>query len=211
MASDEPDWLTWARELQAIAQTGLAFSRDPYDRERYQALRSLAVRMFAARCDAPVARIAALFAGETGYATPKVDVRAAVFDARERLLMVRETSDGGRWTLPGGWADVNRSAAENAVKETLEESGYQVRVLKLAALWDRTRQRHPAGLFSCAKAFFVCEPTGGAAATSHETSEVGWFAEADLPHDLSLARVLPQQLARMFAHWRDSALPTEFD
>ena len=211
MANDEPDWLTWARELQAIAQTGLAFSRDPYDRERYQALRALAATMFAARSDAPVARIAALFAGETGYATPKIDVRAAVFDARERLLMVRETSDGGRWTLPGGWADVNRTAAENAAKEALEESGYTVRVLKLAALWDRTRQRHPAGLFSCAKVFFVCEPTGGAATTSHETSEVGWFAEADLPQDLSLARVLPQQLTRMFAHRRDPALPTEFD
>jgi ADP-ribose pyrophosphatase YjhB (NUDIX family) len=211
MANDEPDWLTWARELQAIAQTGLAFSRDPYDRERYEALRGLAAKMFAARTDAPVERIAELFAGESGYATPKIDVRAAVFDRAERLLMVRETSDGGRWTLPGGWADVNRSAAENAVKEALEESGYQVRVLKLAALWDRARQGHPAGLFSCAKVFFVCEPTGGAAATSLETSEVGWFAEADLPQDLSLGRVLPQQLARMFAHWRDPALATEFD
>ena len=211
MAEDEPDWLIWARELQAIAQTGLAFSRDPYDRERYEALRALAAKMFAARTDAPAERIAALFAGESGYATPKIDVRAAVFDAREGLLMVRETSDGGRWTLPGGWADVNRTAAENAVKEALEESGYAVRVLKLAALWDRTRQRHPAGLFSCAKVFFVCEPIGGAATTSHETSEVGWFAEADLPQDLSLARVLPRQLARMFAHWRDPALPTDFD
>ena len=211
MPEDEPDWLTWARELQAIAQTGLAFSRDPYDRERYEALRALAANMFAARTDAPVDRIAHLFAGETGYATPKIDVRAAVFDRAERLLMVRETADGGRWTLPGGWADVNRSAAENAVKEALEESGYRVRVLKLAALWDRTRQRHPAGVFSCAKVFFVCEPTGGAATTSHETSEVGWFAEADLPQDLSLGRVLPRQLARMFAHWRDPALPTDFD
>jgi len=211
MTNDEPDWLTWARELQAIAQTGLTFSRDPYDRERYEALRVLAARMFAARTDAPVERIAALFAGESGYATPKIDVRAAVFDRAEQLLMVRETSDGGRWTLPGGWADVNRSAAENAAKEALEESGYHVRVLKLAALWDRTRQRHPGGVFSCAKAFFVCEPTAGAATTSHETSEVGWFAEADLPQDLSLARVLPQQLARMFAHRRDPALAADFD
>ena len=210
MANDEPDWLSWARELQAIAQTGLAFSRDPYDRERYEALRALAAKMFAARSDTPAERIAQLFAGETGYATPKIDVRAAVFDARERLLMVRETSDGGRWTLPGGWADVNRTAAENAVKEALEESGYTVRVLKLAALWDRTRQGHSAGVFSCAKAFFVCEPTGGAPATSLETSEVGWFGQAELPQDLSLARVLPRQLARMFAHWRDPALPTDF-
>src|SRR5271157_4876065 len=153
MTNDEPDWLAWARELQAIAQTGLAFSRDPYDRERYEALRTLAAKMFAARTDAPVDRIAQLFAGETGYATPKIDVRAAVFDARERLLLVRETSDGGRWTLPGGWADVNLTAAENAAKEAVEESGFRVEPRKLAAVWDRTRQGHPSSVFSSYKVF----------------------------------------------------------
>ena len=95
MPISDPDWLIWARELQAIAQTGLAFSRDPYDRERYEAVRGLAARMFAARSDAPAERIAALFAGETGYATPKIDVRAAVFDRDARILLVRETADGG--------------------------------------------------------------------------------------------------------------------
>jgi hypothetical protein len=134
MATTEPDWLEWARELQAIAQTGLTFCRDPYDREWYEAIRQLAARMFAARTDAPVERIEALFAGETGYATPKVDVRAAIFDDDDRVLMVRETSDSGRWTLPGGWADVNRTAAENVVKEALEESGFDVEPLKLAAV-----------------------------------------------------------------------------
>ena len=101
--------------------------------------------------------------------------------------MVRETSDGGRWTLPGGWADVNITAAENAAKEVLEESGYIVRVEKLAALWDRTRQGHSAGVFSCCKLFFLCALTGGEAATGHETSAVGWFSEADLPEDLPWA------------------------
>jgi ADP-ribose pyrophosphatase YjhB (NUDIX family) len=211
MPINDPDWLTWARELQALARAGLAFSRDPYDRERYEAIRRLAVRMLAAHSDAPADRIAALFAGETGYATPKVDVRAAVFDQDERILMVRETADGGRWTLPGGWADVNLSAAENAAKEAVEESGYRVAASKLAALWDRTRQGHPSGVFSCYKVFFVCERTGGAAATSHETSEVEWFAETELPQDLSLGRVLPHQIHRMFAHRRDPSLPTEFD
>ena len=206
----EPDWLLWAREMQAIAQTGLEFTENPYDRERYEALRALAARAMAAHGGGDPARIEALFAGEVGYATPKIDVRGAAF-RDGHILLVRERADEGRWTLPGGWADVNRSAAENAVKEALEESGYTVRLLKLAALWDRTRQRHPAGLFSCAKVFFVCEPTGGAAATSHETSAVGWFAEADLPQDLSLARVSPQQLKRMFAHRRDPTLPTDFD
>lgn len=207
----DPDWLLWTRELQAIAQTGLAFTRDPYDRERYEALRALASRMMAARTAAPAGRIERLFAGESGYATPKIDVRGAAFDARGRLLMVREVADGGRWTLPGGWADVNLTAAENAAKEVREESGFVVRVRKLAAAWDRTRQGHPAGVFSCCKLFFVCDLLGGTAATGLETSEVGWFPEDGLPDDLSLGRVLPEQLRRMFAHARDPALPPDFD
>jgi ADP-ribose pyrophosphatase YjhB (NUDIX family) len=211
MPTKDPDWLAWARELQAVAQIGLTFSSGPYDRERYEAVRDLAARMFAALADAPPERIAELFAGETGYATPKTDVRAAVFDREERILMVRESADGGRWTLPGGWADVNLTAAENAVKEALEESGYCVEPVKLAAVWDRTRQGHTAALFSCYKLFFVCELVGGAAAISHETSEVGWFGEADIPSDLSLERTLPQQIRRMFAHRREPSLPTDFE
>ena len=211
MPISDPDWLIWARELQAIAQTGLAFSRDPYDRERYEAVRGLAARMFAVRSDAPAERIAALFAGETGYATPKIDVRAAVFDRDARILLVRETADGGRWTLPGGWADVNLTAAENAAKEAVEESGFRVEPRKLAAVWDRTRQGHPSSVFSSYKVFFLCERIGGEAAVSYETSEVGWFGETDIPADLSLGRVLPQQIRRMFAHSRDPSLPTDFD
>ena len=207
----EPDWLVWTRELQAIAQTGLAFVRDPYDRERYEQLRALASKMMAAHTSAPAERIEALFASESGYATPKIDVRGAVFDDRERILLVREIADGDRWTLPGGWADVNLTTAESAVKEVAEESGYAVRIRKLAAAWDRTRQAHPSGLFSCCKLFYICDIEGGAAAPGSETSGVGWFSEAELPADLSLGRVLPHQLRRMFAHARDPSLATDFD
>lgn len=210
MAS-EPNWLVWVRALQAIAQTGLAFTRDPYDRERYLAVRSLAAEMAASHTGDAAARIETLFAAETGYATPKVDVRGAAFDGRGRLLMVRERADVGRWTLPGGWADVNLSAAESVVKEMREESGFEVAVRKLAAVWDRSRQGHPAAAFSCCKFFFICDICGGEAAAGLETSEIGWFAEDALPPDLSLARVLPEQLQRMFAHSRDPALPTDFD
>jgi len=174
-------------------------------------LRALASRMMAAHTAHPAERIEALFAGETGYATPKVDVRGAAFDAQNRLLMVREVADGGRWTLPGGWADVNLTPAENVIKEIREESGFEVSVRKLAAVWDRTRQNHPPQAFSCCKFFFICDIVGGAAQIGLETSEVGWFAEAGLPADLSLGRVLPEQLRRMFAHARDANLPTEFD
>src|ERR1700712_3469125 len=123
MEAGEPDWLMRARELQAIAQTGLAFTRDPYDRERFEALRTLAARMMARGQPEDEARLLELFTAEQGYATPKTDVRGAVFDAHDRLLMVRETADGGRWTLPGGWADVNQTASECALRAIREESG----------------------------------------------------------------------------------------
>ncbi len=210
MATD-PIWLTWAREIQAIAQTGLAFEPNVYDRERYERLRGLAAEIVASHSDASMPDIAALFVGQQGYATPKVDVRGAAFDKAGRILMVREVADGGRWTLPGGWADVNLTAAENVAKEMREESGYEVRARKLAAALDRTRQGHAAGVFSCVKLFYICDIVGGEARTSIETSEIGWFAEDALPVDLSLGRVLPAQLHRMFAHARDPHLPADFD
>jgi ADP-ribose pyrophosphatase YjhB (NUDIX family) len=207
----DPDWLKWTRELQAIAQTGLAFNPGVYDRERYEQLRALASEMMAAHTGVPAERITDFFAAERGYATPKVDVRGAAFDASGRILMVREVADRGRWTLPGGWADVNLTPAENVIKELREESGLLTTVRKLAAVWDRTRQGHPPSEFSCAKLFFICDIAGGTAAPGVETSEVGWFAESDLPEDLSLGRVLPKQLRRMFLHARDPSLPTELE
>ena len=207
----EPAWLGWLRELQGIAQTGLAFTRDPYDIERYESLRDLAARIAAAHTGEPADRIAGLFAGETGYATPKIDVRGAAFNAQGEILMVREVMDEGRWTLPGGWADVNRTPAENVVKEVREESGFDVTVCKVAAVWDRTRQGHTPAYFSAAKLFYVCDIVGGAAQASLETSEVAFFAENALPVDLSLGRVLPAQLTRMFKHHREPGLPTDFN
>lgn len=208
----EPDWLSWTRELQAIAQTGLAFTRDPYDRERYEALRTLASTIMAAHTGAPIQAIDDLFRAERGYATPKIDVRAAVFDSEGRILMVREVLDGHRWTLPGGWADVNLTPAQNVIKEVREESGYEVRVRKLAAAWDRSRQGHPASVFACCKLFYLCDLVGGAAAVSLETSEVGWFAQDAVPFgELSTGRVLEGQIRRMFDHFRELDLATDWD
>lgn len=208
----EPDWLLWAREVQATAQTGLAFTKDPYDRERYTALTALAARMFAARTDGAAADLATLFAAERGYATPKIDVRGAVFDEAGRILMVREVMDQNRWTLPGGWADVSQTPARSALREVFEETGYTARVVKLAAVWDHAAQGHrPPSLFSIVKHFFLCDLTGGESRTSLETSEVRFFAESEIPADLSTGRIQPRQIARMFAHWREPSLPTEFD
>jgi len=208
---NEPQWLLWSRQLQSIAQAGLTFARDPYDLERYAALRALAAEIMASHADVPTAAIAELFRGETGYLTPKIDVRGAVFDGQGRILMVREASDGHRWTLPGGWADVNLSTADCTVKEIREESGYEARIVRPVAIWDRARQGHPPSAYSCLKMFYLCQVTGGAPATSIETSEVGWFARHEIPVDLSVGRTLPHQLERMFQHHADPRMPIDYD
>ena len=208
----EPAWLVWARELQAIAQTGLTFATSAHDRERYTTIRSLAAQMMATNSDADFGRVEALFAEQTGYATPKVDVRGAIFDEDARILLVREIADAGRWTLPGGWADVNQSPSESVIREVREEAGLDVRVRKLAAVYDRARQGHtPPHPFHVYRLFFMCEVVGGAPRAGLETSEVAFFGENEIPQDLSVARVLPHQIRRMFEHARDKDLLTDFD
>jgi ADP-ribose pyrophosphatase YjhB (NUDIX family) len=205
----EPQWLRWARELQAMAQTGLTFSKDPYDLQRYQRLRSLSLEMLAAGSGTPLARLERLFEQDLGYPTPKVDVRGAVIRGNE-ILLVREASDG-RWTLPGGWADLDASASENAEREVREESGYDVRARRLVAVWDSRRQNHTyPHPYTIYKMFFLCEMLGGAASPSLETTAVGFFAAETLP-ELSLGRVNARQIARLFEHARQPDLPTDFD
>jgi len=206
----EPQWLVWARELQAIAQTGLAYVRDPFDRQRYERVRALAAIMIAEHGGLDLAGIEAVFADQEGYATPKVGVRAGVF-RDGKILLVREAIDG-RWSLPGGWADVNQSPRESIVREVWEESGFEAAVCKLAAVYDQAR-RPPPPLrpFHIFRLFFVCEWLGGAPQTSIETTEIGFFAEHEIPPNLSLARTEPFHIERMFAHYRQPELPTEFD
>lgn len=162
--------------------------------------------MMAAHSDADFTRVEKLFADENGYATPKVDVRGAVLEDG-RILLVREIEDLGRWTIPGGWADVNQSPSESVIREVQED----VTVRKLAAVYDRVRQGHPPHPFNVYRLFFICDVVGGAATPGLETSEVAFFGEDEIPKDLSLARILPQQIRRMFEHARDKALPTDFD
>jgi ADP-ribose pyrophosphatase YjhB (NUDIX family) len=205
-------WLNWARELQAIAQTGLAFSKDAYDRQRYEAIRSLAARILAEHSEAEFSQIEALFTQQAGYATPKVDVRGAVFRDDGSILLVREIADAGRWTLPGGWADVNESPSESVTREVREESGFEIAIRKLAAVYDRDRHGHvPLHAFHVYKLFFVCDIVGGAPMPGVETSEVGFFTTDNLPNDLSVGRVRHHQIRRMIEHWRSPGLPTDFD
>ena len=203
-----PKWLDWAQRLQAIAQSGLAYDPHLYDRERYEAVRDIAAEIMASESGGSVEQFHDLFATQAGYATPKVDLRGVVF-RDDRILLVREREDGS-WTLPGGWADVGESPSDGVVREVREESGYETRVVKLVAFYDRNRHGHPPFPFHAYKVFFLCELIGGAPAHSGETSGVNWFAEDRLP-PLSLTRVVESQIHRFFEHARHPEWPADFD
>jgi ADP-ribose pyrophosphatase YjhB (NUDIX family) len=200
--------LDWARKVQAIAQTGLAFTQDPFDRERYTQLQDLVGSILSSELEIPMEEAKAFWAGEEGYATPKVDVRGGVFES-DRVLLVRERADG-RWTLPGGWVDVNDSPSEAVAREIFEESGIRARALKLAALVDKRRHPHPPGIHHIYKLFFLCERTGGVPAVSIETDAVQYFPVQALP-ELSTGRVLRPQIERLYQHLLHPELPTDFD
>lgn len=205
----EPDWLLWAKELQALAQTGLTFTKDHYDIERYEAIRHIAAEMMAAGSGSGLETVLEVFTAQTGYATPKVDTRGVVFQDGA-LLLVKELRDGG-WTLPGGWADTNDSPSEAVVREIFEESGFETRAVKLLAVYDRSKHGHtPPYPFHIYKMFFRCEIIGGAAASSSETEGAAFFKEHEIP-PLSSSRVTPGQIARLFEHYRHPEWPTDFD
>jgi len=205
----EPNWLTWAKRLAALAQDGLTYSDNQYEIDRYNQVRQIAAEMMAAGFDVDVRTFLDLFAREQGYATPKVDVRGAAF-RDNKILLVKEKIDDA-WTLPGGWADPCQSPSEAVTREVFEESGFEVRVVKLAAVYDRSKHPHlPLMPFHLYKLFFLCEITGGAPTDSHETTGVEFFAEDAIP-PLSISRTLPFQIARMFEHYHNPALPTDFD
>jgi ADP-ribose pyrophosphatase YjhB (NUDIX family) len=205
---DEPVWLRIGRELRAIAQIGLTFSKDQFDRQRYTRIREIAASLIAQGSSENLETVLGLFGQDCGYATPKVDVRGAAF-VDGRILMVREISDG-KWTLPGGWADVNQTAAECVVREIAEESGFQARALKLAAVHDYQKSNRGRWLDSIYKVFFICEIIGGCARPSDETSEVAFFARGELP-PLSTGRATELQIERMFKHREHLELPADFD
>ena len=204
----DPKWLEWAKRLQAIAQTGLSYSQDSFDIERYESAREIAAEIVAAHSDADIDYVRDLFTGEVGHATPKVDVRGVAF-RDDAVLLVRETANG-LWTLPGGWVDVNESPSEAVVREVYEESGYRTRAVKLLALYDRNKHSHPPHLYHIYKLFFHCELTGGAPSQSVETDGVGFFREDNIP-DLSPPHITPAQITRCFEHYRHPNWRADFD
>lgn len=204
----EQKWLTWAKEIQAIAQTGLTYAKDVYDIERYQALRELSVDILANYTYESKEKIRLAFAGDEGYATPKVDVRGVIF-REDKVLLVREKLDGN-WALPGGWADIGLSPSEVVVKEIAEESGFQAEAIRLLAVLDKKFHAHPPEPYHVYKLFILCRIVSGEAAGGVETSEVAFFAEDELP-ELSEERNTREQLLTMFQFYKNPEKPVILD
>lgn len=201
-------WIEWHRRLVAIAQSGLAYSKDPFDKERYESIRTIAAEILAEDSTASVSQIMELLAEETGHATPKVDVRGVVLKGND-VLLVKERDDG-LWSLPGGWAEVGESPKESVTREVLEESGFVVEVSRLLAVHDRSRHDLTPYPFAVYTLFFLCRLTGETLLDNPETSESAFFPKAQLPN-LSTYRVSPEQLQRVFKICDDQALPVESD
>lgn len=208
MNSSTPDWLAWAREIRALAESGLHFGESAFDRERYARLLAISNEMLVDMGRVDPGALAALPAPE-GYATPKVDVRGAVL-CDGRVLLVRERSDD-RWTLPGGFADVGVSPAANVEREILEEAGLRVRARRLYAVIHRSGHPYDLHAFDFYKLYFLCErlddraPAGGL-----ETSDAAYFDPAALP-PLSTGRVIASHVRLAFEAAADPAWETRFD
>lgn len=174
--------LNWAIELQSLAQAGLTYGKDKYDIERYQRIRDISAEMIAEKADVSFEKAKELFCNETGYQTPKIDTRAAVFKD-DKILLVHE--ENGTWSLPGGWCDVNMSVGDNTVKETFEEAGLTVKPVRLIAVQDRNRHNTPVYAYGVTKVFMLCSLIGGEFRANTETTESRYFSRDDIPENLA--------------------------
>ena len=200
-------WLDWAVELQALAQAGLFYSKDIYDIERFQRIREIAAEMLVSPTGLPKEEITDLFCGETGYQTPKLDSRAAVFQD-DKILLVQEKD--GLWSLPGGWVDVNLSVAENAVKEVKEEAGLDVQAEFIIAVQDRKKHNPELYAYNICKVFFLCTLVGGSFRPNSETIASGYFSPEDLP-PLAENKTTAAQIRMCFDAYRADHWITQFD
>jgi ADP-ribose pyrophosphatase YjhB (NUDIX family) len=203
-----PRWLDLAREIQALSQTGLAFTTSHYDIQRYTRLMEIAAEITAAHSGLPQGQLLENFLRQPGYATPKIDVRGGV--VREgRILLVQEKVDG-RWCLPGGWADVGEIPSAMVAREVWEESGFTVRATKVLGVYDANRLGRPLEFYHAYKVMFLCEITGGSARSSDETLAAEFFPFDDLP-PLSSPRTDERHLREIQEHLLDPLRPAAFD
>ena len=202
----ENTWINWVVELQAIAQAGLFYSKDVYDIERFERIREITAEMISKQSDLPIETVKDLFCNETGYQTPKMDTRAAIFQDG-KILLVKEN---GAWSLPGGWIDVNESVKSNTVKEVKEEAGLDVTPVRLIAVQDRNKHNKPQYAYGICKIFVLCDIISGDFKPNSETSESNFFAVDDLP-ELADEKNTAQQIRMCFAAYQDDNWAVQFD
>ena len=200
-------WLAWAVELQSLAQAGLTYGKDGFDLERYARIREISAEILAHMTGLPAEKVTGLFCNETGYQTPKLDTRAAVFQ-EGKILLVRERD--GRWALPGGWCDVNVSVGENTVKEVKEEAGLDVSADWVIAVQDREKHNRPVHAYKVCKIFVMCSVLGGEFTPNIETVASGFFALEELP-PMAEEKNNPEQVKMCFDAYRADHWDVYFD
>jgi ADP-ribose pyrophosphatase YjhB (NUDIX family) len=206
--SNKKKWLEWAQEIQSLAQTGNTYAEDHFQRQRYNRLLEIAAEIVSEHSGLSVDTVFEKFQVQPGYATPKVDVRGAVFQ-NGKLLMVHEKRDGG-WTMPGGWADVGDYPAAAAEREVLEESGFHVKARKLIGVYDANRVE-PLDFYHAYKLVFLCDLVAGTARMSDETNAVAFFAADDIPRNFAGERTQARHVWDAFAVLSDQSIPTVYD
>lgn len=202
------NWLRWAIEIQSLAQNGLAYTKDVYDKERFERLREISAEMLAEKTDIPVDKVKDLFCNERGYQTPKLDTRAAIFKDG-KILLVHENN--GTWALPGGWVDVLESVGSNTIKEVKEETGLDVKAQKIIAVQDRNKHNTPSYAYGICKVFVLCELLGGEFKENTETTEIKYFSLDEVPQNLANEKTSMEQIEMCFRALNDSNWQTEFD
>lgn len=205
----QPKWLSWAKILQSIAQTGIEFTDNPYDRERYEAIRALSIEILHEYTEIDNSKLASLFANESGYQTPKIDVRAAIFNSDNEILMIREKIDN-KWALPGGWADIELSLSENIIKESFEEAGAEIRPRRILSVLDRNKHVKDNFPYSAYKIFVECDLIKNEFKQNTETLECGFFNFENLP-ELSQGRNTEKQIEICFKARMEKTFEPIFD
>lgn len=174
----QPQWLEWAKELQFLAQTGLTYSKDVFDIERFERIREISAEIISAQSELSLEKVKDLFCNETGFQTPKLDTRAAIFK-EDKILLVKERN--GTWSLPGGWVDVNQTVKSNTEKEVEEEAGLKVEATRIIAVQDRNMHNVPPYAYNVCKIFVLCEILSGHFQPNIETTESNYFRLEELP------------------------------
>ena len=201
-------WLDFAIRIQSIAQAGIQYGKDQYDKERYEELRKIAAEMISEKTDISVEKVYDLFCNETGYQTPKVDTRAAVF-MDDKILLVHENN--GTWSLPGGWCDVDQSIASNTEKEVKEEAGFTVKAEKLIAVQDWRKHNVTNYAYGVVKAFVMCRYESGNFEKNIETTEIAFFGKDEIPDPLAVEKCTREQIIMCFEAYEKPEMSTLFD